>query len=170
MIARFLALTASCALAPPPGAAEAQTREDFQVSAAIVAGCSVALDGGGAWGRIDLGTVAGTGTGAVEAAITSAGGAGLRLDCTPGTTASLSADAGEHGAGGTRRLAHGSGATVAYELFVDGDPAPWRDRAIPVSFPAGVRRRSVPIRARAILAGALPAGRYADTVRVTLTW
>lgn len=150
-------------------AAQAETRKDFQVSAAVVAGCSVALDTGGRWGRVDLGTVAGTDTGAVEAEIVSAGGAGLRLDCTPGVTASMTVDTGEHAAGGARRLAHGSGATVPYELFVDGGTTPWRDQAVPVSF-AGVQRRTLPIRARAVLPGALPAGRYADTVRVTLTW
>lgn len=151
-------------------AAQAETRRDFQVSAAIVAGCAVALDAGGRWGRIDLGTVAGTDTGAVEAEILAAAGAGLRLDCTPGVTARVTADAGEHGVGGARRLAHGSGATVPYELFADGSATPWRDGAIPVSFAAGVHRRTLPIRARAALTGALPAGRYADTVRVTLTW
>lgn len=152
------------------GAAEAQTRADVRVSASIVAGCSVALDASGAWGRVDLGTVAGTETGAVEAELIAAGGAGLRLDCTPGVTASLSADAGEHALAGARRLAHGSGATVPYDLFVDGAAAPWRDAAIPLTFAPGVQRRTLPIRARATLSGALPAGRYADTVRVTLTW
>jgi spore coat protein U-like protein len=164
-----LALPLAAALLPCaaiPVAAE--TSRSFEVSARIVAGCSVAADTAGRWGTIALGSVAGVPGSSAGATLVSVAGAGIAIDCTPGLSATLSADAGDNPDGTARRLKlAGGAATIGYTLFADGSQSAW-SAPLPLTF-AGTTRL-VPIRAAAALSAPAAAGTYADTVRVTLSW
>ena len=170
---RMAALMLAGAVAGGCGAtpATAATLKAFQVSAVVANGCSVTTSGGaGSWGSIDLGTVPGITSGTVQASLLSNGIAGIQIDCTPGMTASVSADTGLNpGSGGVRQLASGT-STVPYSLYANGSNTPWTTNAIALSFPVGTSHLSVPVVAKATLSGATKAGAYADTVRVTLSW
>jgi spore coat protein U-like protein len=159
-------------LALTPLSAAAETTKAFQVSADIVKGCIVSTNGAGQWGRIDLGTVSGVARGTVGADLLSGGVAGLQIDCTPDMTATLTADNGVRGAAGIRALGLNgtSVATIPYQLFADGSATPWTTQSIALSFASGTTRRTLPIRGVATLSGAMAAGVYSDTVRITLSW
>ncbi len=147
--------------------ARAETAASFRVSASVSRGCRIVTDDANRLGSIDLGSVAGLRSRTVEGALISAAGAGVSVECTPGVSASLSADKGEHPSGGERQLKLTTGlALIPYRLFADGQAAPWTD-ALPL--PSG-GRRLIPVRAVATLAGPAVAGTYTDTVRVTLSW
>lgn len=164
---RALPFAAVALLGAAPATAE--VAKPFEVTARVVAGCAVATDAGGRWGTIDLGRVAGAPGAAAEGALLSVAGAGLGIECTPGVSASLTADAGDHPLSGERRLGRtGGNETIGYRLYVDGAAAGWTGAAVALAFSGG--RRVVPIRAVATLAAPVPAGTYADAVRVTLTW
>lgn len=155
-------------LAPVAGRVGAETTKPFPVSAQVVAGCLVAADAAGRWGTIDLGTAPGVAGTGVQGALMSGAGAGIAIECTPGLAATLAADGGDHASGTARRLMLvGGDATIAYTLHADGAAAAWTG-PLPLTFAAG--RRFVPVRAVALLASPVPAGAYADTVRVTLSW
>lgn len=155
-------------LATAPAVAE--TSRSFPLTATVVNGCSVATDGSGRWGTIDLGSTPGSSGSSVTATLASPGGAGISLDCTAGVTATLTADAGSNGVAGQRFLLQSGGtAKIPYQLYADGGAAPWTG-GLSLPFTAGTTRRLVPVRAVATLAAPAPAGTYTDTVRVTLTW
>ncbi len=161
---------AMLSLVTPWAGAGAETARPFAVSARIVAGCSIAADAAGRWGAIDLGTVSGAAAGTTaQGALVSTVGAGIAIECTPGLSATLSADTGDHpdGGGGRRLMLSGGTATIGYILYADGATTPWT-AALPLSF--GTGQRLLPVRAVATLAGPAPAGRYTDTIRVTLSW
>jgi spore coat protein U-like protein len=170
---RMAALMLAGAVAGGCGAtsATAETLKSFQVSAVVANGCSVTTSGGASsWGSIDLGTVSGITNGTVQASLLANGTAGIQIDCTPGMTASVTADTGLNpSSGGVRQLASGT-SKVPYQLYANGSNTPWTTNAIALSFPVGTSHMSVPVVAKATLAGATKAGAYADTVRVTLTW
>jgi spore coat protein U-like protein len=151
---------------------DAETGKSFQVSADIVKGCLVTVDGAGQWGRIDFGTVSGMAQGTVDADLLSGATSGIQIDCTPNTNASLTADNGDHASNGVRQMGlNGSNSpAIHYQLFADGSSTPWTTQAIPLAFPAGTSHRVLPVLGRATLNRPMAAGTYTDTVRVTLTW
>jgi spore coat protein U-like protein len=154
-----------------PAAASAETSKSFQVSAEVVRGCVLATDADGTLGTIALGQVAGAGGATASATLVSSAGAGLVIECTPGVTASLTADPGSNPAtGGVRQLSAGGAGRVPYQLFLDGASTPWTTQGVPFAFSSGATRRVVPVLARATLTGPTAAGRYTATVRVTLSW
>jgi len=149
----------------------AERRASFLVGASIVNGCTVASDASGSWGDIALGTVAGVPGAVASGTLNAAGLAGISIDCTPGADVTLTADQGLYDQGGSRRLARSGGADrIPYRLFVDGAATPWTTQSVRLVFPAGTQRRLLPIRAEATLPGMVVAGRYTDTVRVTLSF
>lgn len=164
-----VAIAIAILVATMPVAVQAQTRADFSVSARIVNGCAVALDAGGVVGRIDFGALPGTASQSVEADLLSGGGTGIAIECTPGGTASVSADMGDHASGGERRMSSGTN-HIAYRLLLGGGPGEWGTQPVTLSFPAGGSAQRLAIRGRAMLTGAHVAGRYSDTVRVTVSW
>ncbi len=149
--------------------AQAQTHAEFTVSARVVNGCVVAVDGSGALGRIDFGTMPGTASESVEADLFSGSGAGIAIECTPGATANLSADMGEHATGGERRLGNGMN-RIGYRLLVGSTATVWGSQSVALSFPVGGGPQRLALKGRATLTGAHAAGLYTDTVRVTVTW
>ena len=55
-------------------------------------------------------------------------------------------------------------------LFAGGSATPWTTQSIALSFASGTTRRTLPSRGVATLSGAMAAGVYSDTVRITLSW
>lgn len=155
-----------------PAAARAETQKSFTVSAIIATGCSVAADGAGHWGQINLGSVNGATGGFVSASLLNGGVSDLRINCTPGTSVNVTADNGDYASGGTRRLRHASESAsfVPYALYANGSQTAWSSQAIGLSFPIGTSQRLLPVRAEATVPAATRAGSYSDTVRVTVSW
>jgi len=148
----------------------AETTRSFVVDATIVNGCAV-TQSAGSWGKIDFGTVSGLKTGTIDADLLSSGVGGLRIECTPGTSVTMTADNGNNAAAGQRRLMQAGVTTpVPYALFANGSTTPWTTQGIALSFPAGATKQTIPVKGRATLPGSLRAGRYVDTVRITLSW
>lgn len=166
---RVLPAMIVCAVAIPVPAA-AQTTQSFTVGATIVQGCRVETVAGGSWGRIDLGTVPGTATDTIEADLIAAG-TGIAIECTPGTTATVRADAGQNATNGVRALVrtNGGAARLPYRLVLDGGTE-WTTQGIALAFTQATPVRRLPVRARTTLPGALATGRYTDTVRITISW
>jgi spore coat protein U-like protein len=148
----------------------AATTRTFLVNATIVNGCSVS-QAAGSWGKINFGTVSGLATGTLDANLMLAGVNGLSVECTPGVTATLTADGGNNAVSGQRRMVQ-SGVTtgVPYTLFLNGSTTPWTTQGIALSFLAGSTKQTIPLKGRATLPGPLRAGKYIDTVRITVTW
>lgn len=164
-------LLTGVAMAFASSAAEAETTASFRVGADIVRGCFVSSDAGGQWGFIDLGTVDGLSTVPVEAALVASGVSGILVQCTPGGDVALTADAGTHAASGQRRLMREGGSeAIPYALLATAQRTAWTTQPLTLRFDAGSTQITLPVVARATLPGPMPAGRYSDTVRITLTW
>ena len=164
-----VAVLGAVLVASPAGADD--RRASFQVSAAVVAGCTVTSDAAGSWGRIDMGSVPGLTGQAASGTLIAGGVAGITVGCTPETSATLAADAGENASGGRRRLRRaGAADTLPYQLRVGDGALAWDAQPVTLAFPAGTSRRTLPVSATATLPGPAAAGAYADTVRVTLTF
>jgi len=164
---RAAAITALALCAAGP--ARAETVKPFEVTARIVSGCIVAQDAAGRWGTINLGSVSGVAGDSAQATLLSTAGAGLVIECTPGLSATLSADNGDHPSGGERFLqAAGGTGTIRYRLYANGGSTPWAGGTVPLTFATGAQ--VIPVRAVATLAGPTAAGIYTDTVRITLSW
>jgi spore coat protein U-like protein len=103
--------------------------------------------------------------------VATGGGSGLSVQCSPGSTPSLTVGSGAHDGGGLRHVASGTN-TVAYHLF--SDAARTSEITIGQQLSLGTATSSainVPIYARTNSAGTvLAAGKYTDTVQVTLSW
>lgn len=151
--------------------AASPVQQAFQVSAVIATGCAVTASAG-SWGQIDLGGVQGVQSGTVSATLVSPGGAGLVVDCTPGTMLAVTADNGSYASGGMRQLALATDPTrrIPYQLFANGSGTPWSGQSVAMSFPVGTSRLALPIAATATLPGVQKAGAYADTVQITIQW
>jgi len=153
--------------------AAAQT---FAVTAEVVPGC--AFVGAPASAHLDLGTLnygvhPAVHAGPLTASTIASGSAPVRLECTPGLELQVSVDAGEHGAGGQRRLGlEGGGALVPYSLFTSAA----LDTPLPIGALVGIEVPAtgvldLPIHGSLTLPGlGLAPGVYSDTLQVTLTW
>jgi spore coat protein U-like protein len=95
----------------------------------------------------------------------------IQVLCSPGVAPTLTIGAGQNDAAGKHRLAM-SGSAVPYRLF--SDAARQNEITIGTQLALGTATAtpiSVPIFARVNSGGAvLAAGRYTDTVQVTLAW
>ncbi|CAN5245808.1 spore coat U domain-containing protein [soil metagenome] len=153
--------------------ASAETSRTFQVAATVAQGCLVATNsGGGTWGNIDLGTVSGIGAQSASGNLLSSGITGIQMDCTPGSTVSVTANQGNNGSPGGRQLVHAGNATslIPYLLYANGSATPWTTQAVSLSFSAGTSHFSLPVRAVANLLGPTRGGAYSDTVQITVSW
>ena len=175
VLRQSLALAALAALlVAGAGSAVAETSKGFTVSATIAQGCAVTTNSGagGTWGNIDLGTAAGMATGSVTANLVSSGVSGVQLACTPGVTATLTPDQGNQASAGVRRMVHASqsASMISYLIYANNSATPWAAQGLPMSFTSGTQNQTVPVRAVATLSATSPAGAYADTIRLTLSW
>lgn len=154
--------------------ARAETAKPFTVGATIAQGCAVVTNssGAGTFGNINLGTVSGLSAGTASGNLLSSSLTGVQLNCTPGVTASISADQGNQASGGMRRLVHTNqaGSLIPYQLYANNSATPWTNQSISVAFAAGVQSRTLPVQAIASLSGTTRGGDYSDTVRVTVSW
>jgi len=157
-----IATLAVLALAPPASNAATKTAT-FQVLATIVSDCTIISAP-----NIDFGTV-GVTTANTDTTST------LTVACTPGTTYSLSLDAGT-GAGSTitdRRMASGGGGSLKYQLFRDtGRTQNWGN-TVPTDTQGGTgtgSNNAYTIYARIPPQTAPAVGSYASTVTVTVTY
>jgi spore coat protein U-like protein len=166
LIAGMVAVWLTLAAVP----SQAATTRPFVVSASIVNGCAVG-QAGGSWGKINFGTVSAIATGTLDANLSLAGVSGLSVECTPGVAATLTADNGNNALSGQRRMVQ-TGVTpgVPYALFANGSSTPWTTQSIALSFPTGTTKQLFAIKGRATLPAPLRAGKYVDTVRITITW
>lgn len=170
VLSRLVGGTIALGLAASAIPCHAETVRSFALSAVVANGCAV-TNAAGSWGKIDFGSVAGLKTATVDADLVSAGGTGLKIECTPGTSINLTADNGNNASSGQRRLAQtGVSTAVPYALYANGSGTPWTTQSIPLAFPAGNTTQLLPIKGRASLPGSLQAGPYTDTVRITLAW
>ncbi|OMG70840.1 Csu type fimbrial protein [Burkholderia ubonensis] len=164
----------SAAMIPAASVAETtlpKTRT-FMVSARIVAGCGVVGGGPGTgldFGSLDFGVHTAVAHGDVSAA---AGGSGLQIECTPGSTLKMTIDGGASpSAGNTQRNLKGAGGTlIPYRLYADAGHAQsiGVGQAISIPVSGGI---ALPIYGALTLpGGTAPAGAYADTAQVTLSY
>ncbi|MXN74102.1 fimbrial major subunit CsuA/B family protein [Burkholderia sp. 4701] len=167
-------LLLSAVLMPAASVAETtlpKTRA-FTVSARIVAGCGVV--GGGPstgldFGSLDFGAHPAVAQGGVSS---TAGGTGLRIECTPGTTLKMTINGGASPSAGNkqRNLKGADGTLIAYRLYADAGHAQSIGVGQAISIPVS-GRIVLPIYGALILpGGAAPAGAYADTAQVTLSY
>lgn len=157
------------------GPGHAETNKSFEVAATISNGCLVEGPGAGsgAFGHLDFGTVSAFSSGMRTASLSS--NQTITLRCTPQTDLHMSVDAGAHAASGARYLQRGTDTAnrIGYTLCSDAGCT----QAIAVGASIGITVDAanhadvrLPIFGRLTLAGVRPAGIYADTLTVTLSW
>jgi spore coat protein U-like protein len=170
-VTRHMLLFGACLLTVGWSPASAELTKDVTVSADVVSGCRIATTASNSFGDADLGSYPGTSTATAEAVVVGAVGNGLKVQCTPGVQLNLSADGGDHAAGGQRYLAGPASSTpIAYSLYANGSGTPWTNNSIPLAFTSISPVQTVPIVVRSTLPGNARAGTYTDAVRVTLSW
>jgi spore coat protein U-like protein len=159
---------------PATGAADTllATTKSVTVTAQIVTGCGVTNGSGGAlnFGTVDFGSHSAVAAGAVSAALV--GNSSVQIQCSPGTSVTMSVDGGlsANGGGGQRNLRGPGSVLLAYQLFRDAGHTQTLGVAQAVSIPAS-GTFSLPIYASLSLPGrGIPAGTYTDTLQVTLTY
>jgi spore coat protein U-like protein len=107
----------------------------------------------------------------VDAQALTTGGNTIGVTCSPGAVPSLTVGSGAHDSSGTRRLVSGAN-SVAYHLF--SDAARTNELAIGQAINLGTATSSqinVPIFGGVNSGGViLAAGKYTDTVQLTLSW
>ncbi|MGH8486574.1 MAG: Csu type fimbrial protein [Pseudomonas sp.] len=146
----------------------AATTSTFQVSAQVVAGCLV-LGGAANYGDLNFGSYSALVSGPVTTALS---GTTVTLQCTPGVALSMSVDAGQNTASGSRNLKRSTGSQlVAYQLFRDPgfSQSLGINQSVAVTY-SDANAIKLPVYARAQLTGIVPAGSYTDVVQVVLTW
>jgi spore coat protein U-like protein len=171
-----IATAAALAVAIVPAVAHADTIGTIDVSlnvtsACVINGAAALQPNAGTVGAIRFPDQPGI-FGAVDAELVGTGGSGaLSVLCSPGVSPKLTIGSGTHDAGGRRQLAY-NGTSIPYRLF--SDPSRTTEIGIgqQIALPLATGAAAVvPIYSRINGAGyVLPAGAYADTVQVTLTW
>ena len=171
----ILVTLVACGIGIP--AAKAETSAQFEVSATIVAGCTV--DGlgdsgsAGIIGALDFGTDSTFST-ATHTATTTASQV-IRLRCTPGVNLTIGVDGGSHAAAGARHLQRGgdTAARITYALCRDAacnQPIAIGGSAAMLITGTNSEDVRLPLFASLNLPGGLPPGTYTDVLMVTLTW
>ncbi|NDL64656.1 fimbrial major subunit CsuA/B family protein [Enterobacteriales bacterium SAP-6] len=151
------------------GMLQALPTQTFQVSASVVAGCRI--QGGGVLGTLDFGSLSGIDARPVNAAVVQS--ATFSMACTPGMTLMMNISGGNHFTA-TRNLQRLNGNDlIAYRLFTSASFTPVSEipvnQAVPISYTDG-EAIQFPIYGQLQLNGFNPAGTYADTLTVTLSW
>lgn len=155
--------------------ARAELSHNFQVGATIESGCLIEGPGAstGNFGTLDFGTASALSTETRTVAL--ANGGTLTLRCTPQTMLSMTVDGGQHVTGSIRHLQRGADAAsrIAYALCTDAMCA----QPIVISQPVAITVAAgnaddvkLPIFGRLTLPGNVPAGVYADTLTLVLSW
>lgn len=163
---------AGIAAATPAYASQSVGTIDLELNvtnACVVNGATSVQSNVGSTGKILFADQPGTFT-SVDGQLVGSVGA-LSVQCSPGASPTLTVGSGANDSNGSRYLASGA-STVAYRLFTDSGRT--NEIAIGQQLALGTATSSaisVPIYARAVNNGTmLPAGKYTDTVQVTLSW
>lgn len=94
----------------------------------------------------------------------------LTIQCSPGTSPTLTVGSGQNDNAGTRRMASGA-SRINYRLYTDSARSQEVTIGQQLSLGTmGATAVTLPLYARATNASVLPAGLYTDTVQVTLAW
>lgn len=171
-------VTAALAVLPfflvaAPAAAQVATGTigvELTVTNACVVNDATALQSSlGSVGNVDFGSQPGTFQ-AVDGELVGAVGA-LSIRCSPDASPTLTVGSGSNDNAGVRRMISGS-ATIPYRLYTNTS----RDNEITIGRQISLGQATtapivVPIYARATNPGGIArAGRYTDTVQITLAW
>lgn len=171
------ACAAAVLLATLAGAAAAATpiptTGSISVGATVAAGCQLVVSPGQnglvSFGVLDFGTHPPTRTGTVST-MAGGGAAQVQIQCTPGTTLKIVANAGQNAVSAQRHLALG-GARVPYTLTLLSGSNPALAPNAEVTLPMGVSPRPLPVQGTVTFPGSgLVPGVYTDTVLVTVSW
>lgn len=175
-LAAVLSVSLSAGL-PDAGKARAGTLVDgtatFTVSATITQGCWVVGNptqtSNVGFGRLDFGTHPAIQAGLYDAVIGMAGSP-AQVQCTPGTAATMSIDAGQNALGSQRRMRSGAH-YVAYTLTTQPGGGTVLAPGVGVGVNASAGPTLVPVYGRATAPGSgLPSGVYTDTLQVVFSW
>jgi len=163
---------AAFAFAAPASASQSVGTIDLELNvtnACVVNGATAVQPNLGSTGKILFADQPGTFT-SVDGQLVGSMGA-LSVKCSPGASPTLTIGSGVNDSNGSHYLASGA-STVAYHLFTDS--ARTNEIGIGQQLALGTATASaisVPIYARAVNNGTLlAAGKYTDTVQVTLSW
>lgn len=161
------------AVGPATSATPIPTTATIDVSATVVQGCQVYLapnqKAGIPLGVLDFGTHPPTRTGTVS--VMAAGGAAqAQIQCTPGTTMKIVADAGQHAVNAQRHLSNGL-LRIPYTLTLMWGNNPALAPLAEVNMLMGTAPAALPVQGTVTFPGnGLLPGIYSDTVQVTLSW
>lgn len=142
----------------------------FDVNATIEPGCFLSgTVNGGLIGNLDFGSFSVFSTSVAQASLVK--NTGVTLQCTPGTSVTMSIDGGQNFNSG-RRLKRSSGTQmIPYALYFDAaNQVPINvNTPIPLTV-ANDFNVTIPIYARTQLTGSSLPGTYNDTLRITFSW
>lgn len=147
------------------------------VTATVGAGCQVnnsnVTSGVINFGSLSFGSINTIDTQNVDAQTNGSGNGGIVMECSDGTSFSITLDNGQHFAGGTRSMVNGSNASVLlnYTLYQNAArTVPWTTSSA-LSSTANGSPTTFNIYGR-IPGGqsSISAGSYTDTVAVVITW
>lgn len=166
----FLALLGS---APTRAATQVPGSANFMVSATVSSGCWVvgnaAQTSGIGFGKLDFGSHPAIQAGNYDAAVGLAGSP-AQLQCTPGSTVTMTIDGGQNAQGSQRRMRFGSH-YLPYTLTTQPGGGSVVAPGVGVSVDASAGPTRVPVYGRATAPGSgLPAGQYTDTLQVVFSW
>lgn len=157
------------------GTTQTPTTATFAVNATVQSGCWVVGNpsqvSGVSFGMLDFGTRSAISTGSSSASLSASGGSMAQVQCTSGSSVTVTLDAGQHGLGSQRRLKMGTANYIPYALFISSAMAtPYPPGvAVPINTSAGTITLPVYGVATPPPSG-LPAGQYSDTVQVIFSW
>lgn len=147
------------------------TTQTFEVTAKIVAGCSVTTGTGGALGVLNFGTRSGVATGQVSTQFVP--NAALSLACTPNTPLSMKINGGGNYTTVRNLLRSGGTQQLPYRLYSSSSLAAnteiARDGVVSIAY-TDSNNITLPLYGVVQLSGFSPAGSYTDQLTVTLTW
>lgn len=166
-VAVLLGSAGSLAATPVP------TTANFLVSATVSSGCWVvgnaSQTSGIGFGRLDFGSHPAIQAGNYDAAIGLASSP-AQVQCTPGSTVTMTIDGGQNAQGGQRRMRFGSN-YLPYTLTTQPGGGTVVQPGVGVSVDATAGPTYVPVYGRATApGGGLPAGQYTDTLQVVFSW
>jgi spore coat protein U-like protein len=158
--------------------AEAATTVTGQITSTLILTNSCLVNGAAGssglnFGSLNLGTTTSLFT-TTGGQVLGGGGGALSIQCSSGTTPTVTVSAGAHdgqSTGGTRALADGNGNFVPYDFYTDSGFSQLLaiNGVINLTASTGAAQ-AVNIYGKAVGKAGLPAGTYTDTVSVQLTF
>lgn len=173
----FLALTSTIVFLIASSSQAATVNGTLGVTAIIGAGCQVnnsnVTAGVVNFGSLNFGSINTINSQNVDAQTTGNGSGSIVMECSGGTSFSISLDNGQHFAGGTRAMANAGNASIllTYALYQNAARTiPWSN-ASPLTTTATGSPDTFNVYGR-IPGGqsGITSGTYNDTVQVVITW